>query len=132
MSLPVPKLPGSFRETILGHLADTHPLLIYVFGSFGTAKQHPSSDLDLAVLAAGPLPALRCFELAGELSERLGCPVDLIDLQQASTVMAKEVIRTGTLLQGEHHPARDLFEMQTLSDYARLNEERAAVLAAVL
>ncbi len=72
---------------------------------------------------------MQCFELAGELSELLGYPVDLVDLQRASTVMAKEVIRTGTLLQGEDHPIRDLFEMKTLSDYARLNEERHAVLA---
>jgi predicted nucleotidyltransferase len=132
MSIPIPRLPVSFLETILGHLADTHPLLIYVFGSFGTTRQHPSSDLDLAILAAVPLPPMRCFELASELSERMGCPVDLINLQQASTVMAKEVIRTGTLIHGEHHPARDLFEMQTLSDYARLNEERSAVIATVL
>ena len=117
------------RGTILHHLAALHPLAVYAFGSFGTPQQHPASDIDLAILSSIALHPMQCFELAGELSELLGYDVDLIDLKTASTVMAKEVIRTGTLLHGHDHPARDQFEMQTLSDYARLNEERQAVLA---
>ena len=129
MPPPRPASIEACREVIKHHLAPAQPILIYAFGSFGTTRQHPASDIDLAILTELPLDPMRCFELAGGLSEHLGHPVDLIDLQRSSTVMAKEVIRTGTLIEGEAHPVRDLFEMRTLSDYARLNEERQAVLA---
>ena len=43
--------------------------------------------------------------------------------------MSKEVIRTGTLISDSVPALRQDFEMRTLSDYARLNEERQPVLA---
>ena len=55
--------------------------------------------------------------------------MDLIDLSRASTVMAKEVIRTGVVLHMADRSRLQQFEMRTLADYARLNEERQAVLA---
>ena len=131
MRSPLPTSIEDCREIILARLAPLNPVLIYAFGSFGTPRQHPASDIDLAVLPKTALHPMQCFELAGELSESLGRDVDLIDLKTASTVMAKEVIRTGILLHGKDDPALDQFEMQTLSDYARLNEERHAVLITV-
>lgn len=114
---------------VISALAPFDPAVIYLFGSFGGPAQHPQSDLDLAFLPANPVTPLTCFYLAGELSEQLGLPVDLVDLTQASTVLAKEVFRTGTPLV-IHHPAlHQQFEMLALADYARLNEERQAVLA---
>lgn len=65
---------------------------------------------------------------AQDLAVRLGCEVDLVDLQRASTVLRKEVWRTGRRLVTRRPRAADEFEMYTLSDHARLNEERAPVL----
>jgi len=107
------------------------PAVIYLFGSFGTAREHPGSDLDLAILPSSPLDPVVCFATANELSNRLGIAVDLIDLSRASTVMAKEVMRTGIPLAVADPLARQAFEMRTLADYARLNEERAPILASM-
>ncbi len=117
------------RAQIVSQLSVFEPAVIYLFGSYGTPRQHPGSDLDLAILSATPLDPLQCFAAANALSSRLGVAVDLIDLSRASTVMAKEVMRTGTPLAVADRRACQTFEMRTLADYARLNEERAPILA---
>ena len=109
---------------------ETIPLsALYIFGSFGTIRQHPGSDLDLALLPVVPINPVLLFELANILATRLNLDVDLVDLSTASTVMGKEVIRTGERLVVNDLNAAQIFEMHTLSDYARLNEERQPVLA---
>jgi predicted nucleotidyltransferase len=105
------------------------PAVIYVFGSHGTAAQHPQSDLDLAFLPMSSVDAYRVFEMANELVNALGIELDLVDLSKASTVMRKEVLRTGQAFAVRDQSAMREFEMRTLSDYARLNEERHEVLA---
>lgn len=123
------RIPPEMREQIVSVLSPLDPQVIYLFGSYGTARQHPGSDLDLAILSSLPIDPVRCFATANELSNRLGVTVDLVDLSRASTVLAKEVIRTGTPLAAKDHHACQTFEMRTLADYARLNEERAPILA---
>ena len=54
-----------------------------------------------------------------------------MDLSAASTVLRKEVVAGGLLLHEDDSTARQEFEMYVLSDYARLNEERAPVLRAL-
>ena len=115
-------------DCVLHALAPFDPAVIYLFGSFGGPSQHPQSDIDIAFLPASPITPLACFHLASELAEKLGHPVDLIDLTQASTVLAKEVFLTGTPLAINHPAIYQQFEMLALADYARLNEERQAVL----
>jgi uncharacterized protein len=104
------------------------PAVIYLFGSFGTPSQHPESDIDIAFLPTLATDPVECFRIAGQLSERFGRQVDLVNLTQASTVFAKEVLRTGTPIASISPALQQQFEMLTLADYARLNEERQAVL----
>lgn len=105
------------------------PAVIYLFGSFGTHTQHQGSDIDIAFLPSVAADPVECFRIAGQLSERFGRQVDLVNLSQASTVFAKEVFRTGTPIATDSPALQQQFEMLTLADYARLNEERQAVLA---
>lgn len=102
--------------------------VIYLFGSQVRGGVHEDSDIDVAILSAEPLlPTLR-FEMQAELSVRLRSDVDVVDLRSASTVMRMQVVATGSVLYGEESEIRQRFEMQTLSAYALLNEERAAIL----
>ena len=103
-------------------------IALYRFGSQAKGGTRPDSDVDLAVLAGNPIPALRRFELAQELAVRLHCEVDLVDLRTASTVMRMQVISTGECLDSPNGPARREFEMYVYADYARLNEERREIL----
>lgn len=101
---------------------------IYAFGSRITGTSGPDSDLDLAVLVAGYVEPLTLFDLAGDLADVAGCPVDLLDLRAASTVMAYQIITTG-----QRWWARDaqaaLFEAAVLSEKTALDTARAGLLA---
>jgi uncharacterized protein len=103
-------------------------IALYRFGSQAKGRARPDSDVDLAVLASHPIPALRRFELAQELAAQLHRDVDLLDLRTAPTVMRMQVISTGECLAAPNEAARREFEMYTYSDYARLNEERRDIL----
>ncbi|HEX5277512.1 MAG TPA: nucleotidyltransferase domain-containing protein [Fluviicoccus sp.] len=105
-----------------------HLLAVYAFGSRVQGTARPESDLDLAVLVAGQADVLVLFDLAGELSDLVMRPVDLLDLRAASTVMQHQIITTG-----ERWWARDaqaaLFETAILSEKTALDSARAGLLA---
>lgn len=124
MNTPPERLTIVQIRDITRALAPFAPAAIYVFGSYGTPSQHPSSDLDLAFLPTLPVDPIQIFQIANHLSGSLGFEVDLVDLNRASTVFRKEVIRTGAPIHIGDPSLRHRFEMYALSDYARLNEER--------
>ncbi|MEI6673871.1 MAG: nucleotidyltransferase domain-containing protein [Verrucomicrobiota bacterium] len=123
------RLTGQQRALIIKALEHLNCILVYLFGSYGSPLEHPASDIDIAFLPSFPVGPIECFDFANTLAELLGRSVDLIDLSSASTVMAKEVIRTGVVLHVADQSRLQQFEMRTLADYARLNEERQPVLA---
>ncbi|GAA5483689.1 type VII toxin-antitoxin system MntA family adenylyltransferase antitoxin [Haloferula sargassicola] len=104
------------------------PLVLYGFGSRVTGRARDGSDLDLAFLSRERVDPVKRFELANRLADALGFTVDLVDLAEASTVFSKEVLRTGVALEVADEAVRRQFEMKTLADYAKLNEERRPVL----
>ena len=102
-------------------------LAVYSFGSQvqGTANAH--SDLDLAVLVEGYVPALVLWNLSSDLADIAGCPVDLLDLRAASTVMQYQVITTGQRI-WSLNVSSDLFECFVLSEKTALDTARAPLL----
>lgn len=126
-------MPSRFTDSqttdVIAGLHGFAPAVIYLFGSHGTPAEHPASDIDIAFLPTTPVDRVQCFQVSCDLAEKLGRDVDLVDLSQASTVMAKEVLRTGAPIAIKDPLHYRKFEMLTLSDYARLNEEREAVIA---
>ena len=103
----------------------------YVFGSQAQGTAGPHSDLDLAVLAGGPVDPVLLWRLAGDLAGLAGCPVDLVDLRAANTVMQYQVLTTGRRLWADE-PAASLFECRVLSEKTALDEARAGLLADIL
>lgn len=101
---------------------------VYLFGSQSRAEGSAESDVDIAFLAEVSPSVLERHEMASDLSELLSRDVDLVDLASASTVVRAQVIGRGTRVAGTVTPALEAFESRVLSDYARLNEERAAIL----
>ncbi|SDJ25861.1 type VII toxin-antitoxin system MntA family adenylyltransferase antitoxin [Natribacillus halophilus] len=103
---------------------------IYLFGSAARNEQRLDSDLDIAFLSDQSYPPYDLFIYGEELAGILHCDVDLVDMNQASTVMQKQVIGEGVLLLDERPYERQLFTLRVLKEYAYLNEERAEVLEA--
>jgi predicted nucleotidyltransferase len=113
-------------ETLRGALPDV--VAIYRFGSTATGQAVRDSDVDIAVLPAAPLePSIR-WDLQERLALALHRPVDLVDLLKASTVMRMQVLDSAVLLFERDQAARLRFETAACSGYARLNEERRAIL----
>ncbi|WP_028299541.1 type VII toxin-antitoxin system MntA family adenylyltransferase antitoxin [Oceanospirillum beijerinckii] len=101
--------------------------LIYLFGSQADGSSTPSSDIDIAVLLEKKLDPVARFDLEQTLAIELNQDVDLVDLLTASTVLQNQVIMHGSLLFGSENE-QTKFEMQIMSMYQRLNEERADIL----
>jgi predicted nucleotidyltransferase len=99
-----------------------------LFGSRARGDGRPASDHDVAVLTPRPLTALRRFELAEALAIALGTDVDLIDLRSADTVLRSQVVTTARELFSAGGSDVEAFLDFVYADYARLNEERAAIL----
>jgi len=106
-------------------------IAIYAFGSQVHGTAGPDSDLDLAVLVAGYVEPVALWDLAGELAALAGCPVDLLDLRAASTVMQYQVITTGRQLWSTGLAA-GLFECYVLSEKTELDAARAPLMADIL
>lgn len=100
----------------------------YLFGSAARGEATPSSDVDIAVRAGRRIDAMTRFRLQEAIAARLGCDVDLIDLASASTVLRAQVLSDGRVFFERHPIERERFEMNVLSAYARLNEERRDIL----
>ena len=120
-------------HALIEHIRKSVPSLIalYRFGSQAKRTACPESDVDLAVLARDPIPAMHRFEIAQELAGQLHRNVDLVDLHTASTVMRMQVLSIGTCLDAPDEPACREFEMYAYSDYARLNEERREIVKGI-
>lgn len=112
--------------------ARVHGLVaIYRFGSSVHGETHGQSDVDIAVLARAPLAPAARFDLQERLATLLRRNVDLVDLTQASPVLAVQVIGHGLLLDDIDPDTRGRFEDRMLGAYARLNEERRGILERV-
>jgi predicted nucleotidyltransferase len=118
-------------QTVLDHYPDTQA--IYLFGSWGTEDEWPSSDVDMAVLLPPQQAKAVDFWAWNSLATRLGDivhkSVDLLNVRQVSTVFQKEVVMADRRLFCADEYAADEFEMLTLSFYQKLNQERAEILA---
>ncbi|REG80998.1 type VII toxin-antitoxin system MntA family adenylyltransferase antitoxin [Marinomonas pollencensis] len=101
--------------------------LVYLFGSQADGNAAPSSDIDIAVLLKKKLDPVARFDLEQTLAIKLDKDVDLVDLLTASTVLQNQVIMNGELLFGSGNE-QTKFEMQVMSMYQHLNEERADIL----
>lgn len=125
--------PAGRAAQIVSLIRATVPdvIAVYGFGSMARGQATAGSDVDLAVLAPARLTPEARWALQEQLAETLRQAVDLVDLRQASTVMASQVVTTGQLLFDADEAGRGAFEDLVYSTYARLNEERRAILERV-
>ena len=126
--MDLPSLVALLQTPLPGLMA------VYAFGSRvhkQGADARADSDLDLAVLVEGYADPVQLFELSGKLSDLAACPVDLLDLRAASTVMQHQI-----LMQGQRLWASDvragLFEAAMLTEKLHLDEARRDLIAGVM
>lgn len=101
--------------------------LIYLFGSQADGSFTDASDIDIAVLPERKIDSIKRFDHEQVLAIEFNQDVDLIDLLSASTVLQNQIVNFGTCLFGSEEE-QCKFEMQVISMYQHLNEERAEIL----
>jgi predicted nucleotidyltransferase len=117
-------------KTIIGYYPRVQG--IYLFGSYGTRREWPDSDIDIALL----LPSVQTKQEKNlllsqcrfDLEEVLHKEVDLVNARLVSTVFQKEIVENGRLVYAADPYAVDEFEMLVISYYQKLNEERQKIL----
>ena len=121
-------------ETVLSCYPDAEA--IYLFGSYLTPDQQQDSDADIAVLfphqKAKLLKNLAMSECRDALENILKRTVDLVNMRTVTTVFQYEIMQQGRILYQQHERAVDEVEMQVMSSYQKLNEERAGILEDIL
>ena len=117
------------RQAILDMLRARVPnlLAVYAFGSRVQGAAGPQSDLDVAVLVAGYAQPLALWSLSGDLADLAECPVDLLDMRAASTVMQHQILTTGECWWAGGGQAA-LYEAAILSEKTELDTARAGLL----
>lgn len=124
-----PLLDQAARDAVVDLLRQRIPSLaaVWFFGSRASGDAGPESDLDVAFLADDPPGAVAIWDLSGELQDRVGVEVDLVDLRGATTVFQYQVVT-----KGERAWARDsgaaLYESFILSERTALEEARRPLL----
>ena len=83
---------------------------LWVFGSEASGRATATSDVDLAALFASPPSPETLAEARVQLEDILGRPVDLIELEAASPVLAMQALRHGRLLAERSATHRVRFE----------------------
>ncbi|MFT7412416.1 MAG: putative nucleotidyltransferase [Paraglaciecola sp.] len=119
------KLINDIRSLVLEHCQSIK--LIYLFGSHANNQSNPQSDIDIAILGASKFDPVTRWQWQSELAIALKNDVDLVDLLSASTVIQNQVIHHGMCIYDAANYAA-LFEMQVMSMYQHLNDERADIL----
>lgn len=117
-------------SAIISYLQTHIPNLLAIY-AFGSRIQHTfrsDSDLDLAVLVGGYIEPLTLWTLSGDLADIAGCPVDLLDLRAASTVMQYQIISTGERWWAKDSRAA-LFEAFIVSEKIALDTARAGLMS---
>jgi uncharacterized protein len=102
----------------------------YLFGSVAQGTTREDSDLDLAILMDKKPDGEAVHDLKTQISYKYKTDVDLVDLHRADTVSCAQVVSTGVRIYMNPEKKLDvqLFESNSLSQYARLNLERASIL----
>jgi predicted nucleotidyltransferase len=71
---------------------------LWLFGSRATGHARTDSDLDVAGLFRNSPSATDLFDARSTIETTIGIPLDLVDLERASPVLAMQVLRHGKLL----------------------------------
>lgn len=99
---------------------------LYVFGSFATERERKGSDLDLAVMVREKMEGETRLNLETQLSNVLGCDVDLVVFGQVSPLLQHQVLKYGRLIYEADSAQRirqEVFARSTYLDTAFLYKE---------
>lgn len=110
-----------------------HARVILLFGSRARDQQHARSDHDLAILAGRPLPDAHTVAVTKvDLEDLLDTDADLVLLDDASPILAMEILRAHAMLRCADPEFFESFVVRALGAYFDLKRVRQPIEAALL
>lgn len=107
-------------------------LAAYLFGSAAQDRLAAESDVDVGLLFETSPDALRLLDLQSDLTTVLKRQCDLISLNQASPILAMQVLKHGELIFERSERAVREFQVRTLFAYFDLKQVRKPIEKALL
>jgi len=107
-------------------------LAAYLFGSAAQNRLAAESDVDVGLLFETSPEALRLLELQDDLTTVLKRQSDLVSLNQASPILAMQVLKHGEIVFERSERAVREFHVRTLFAYFDLKQVRKPIEEALL
>ena len=127
------QLTQPLKQQIIQAVAELVPdyQALYVFGSYASGEAREGSDIDIGVLCPDVKAGYDWFIVAGKLSSVIRIDVDLIQMRAVDDVINMQIITTGQQISAPDYFQAELFATHKFSDYVRLNEQRAPIIAQI-
>jgi predicted nucleotidyltransferase len=87
-----------------------------LFGSLATEGGATESDLDLAVDTGCPMDSASKMALISELADRIGRPVDLVDLRTVGEPLLSQILRYGRKIRGTNTQYAELIRKHVFDE----------------
>lgn len=105
-----------------------NPVVIYIYGSVLGCGFNNESDIDIAVISDSIIDSTALYYLSADLSIVLKRDVNIVDFLAVSDVLKIEILKKREILFCRDDNLRLYYEMNALSSYVKLNEEREIVI----
>ncbi len=97
--------------------------LAYVFGSHAKGKATLRSDVDVDIYAHGDVGWRELIRLTHKLEDKLGRRVDLVLLNEATPLLAYEVISRGVPVICRNPAEKVEYEVKTLKEFLDVRQK---------
>lgn len=117
------------KNRIIAYLQDMQDINAgYIFGSFASQREGPTSDIDIAILLfAGPLSFQRKNNIILDLNEITEREVDCVELNEAAPVLQMQILKNGKLLFCKDKRHLNEFTIKVIRNYLDLKQIRKPI-----
>jgi predicted nucleotidyltransferase len=91
-----------------------------LFGSSSMRSPAAAKDVDLAISSLHPMTLMQRGALELEIEDAVGKPVDVVDVDEASTLLRWEILRHGVVVASDDETALRTFQAHVPLEYADL------------
>jgi predicted nucleotidyltransferase len=112
------------KRQVAAYFADERNLpdlaAVYLFGSVARGSARADSDVDVGILyrkTPAATFANQAFDVAADLSEKLGRTADVVIMNGAPVDLVKRVLRDGHIVVERDRGARIAFEVRARNEY---------------
>ena len=105
---------------------------IVIFGIYVRESQTPQSDIDIAIKIKGGITKKELNDISKQLEEILKKEVDLIDLDNANSILKYEILYSGMPIYIKNEYYYDLYVIDACNEFLEVNEDRESIINRII